>query len=952
MRLYLLFYCLSTFIAFSQSTHMDELYAHPTDVSDWQPSPAINYVTTKSNCTLNKTVFGWHPYWMNGAEQNYQWDLLSDLCFFGYEVDPATGNATSTHGFATNDAVDSALANNTDVHLCVILFSNHATFFSNASAQTTLINNLISLIQARGAHGINIDFEGVPSSQSANLTAFMINLSTALHAANPNYQLSMCLYAVDWSNLFDEPALSNVVDFFTIMGYDYYYSGSAQAGPADPLYGFTNSYDYSLSRSVSYYINAGIPASKLVLGLPYYGREWETTSNAIPASTTGANVFSRTYDVVRTNTSGNYINPTYNSRSSSKGYIFQNAGTWRQCWISESNELKERYDLVNRRGLKGIGIWALGYDDGYTDLWQAIDEKLTSCNSWNCSDTLYDEGGPEVNYYNNELVQYTINPPGAVAIDVNFLEFATEANYDTLWLYDGNTTTSPLIGAFHGTNSPGAFTTTSGALTLRFKSDGGTRASGWKMSYQCIQDNTPPSIQVNIPNTWQTQNTVASIQANDASGVWKTYWNAHALVNNAWQGNENTGHAYESMNVPTNWNPITGNWSYTGGSVVQTDEANGNTNFALPMPLTSSDDYLFEWKGAISGTGTNRRAGMHFMCSDLNLPNRGNSYFVWFRVDSDVIQLYEVTNDVFSVVASFPFTIDPGQPYHCQTTYNLSSGKIRLYVDGVYVGEWTDTTPLALSTGISMRSGNAQFLVDHVSVYTGTFPNNQLLVGPNGHFFTCNPSVPEKSGRILVHSIDVYNNWSADSSYYNVDFTPPVLQIPTEEVIDKDTLLNTNLLQLSNLIAVDTNSGISQLLASVEDLLNGTEVLSPFVVTTTNEQQNLSGLVNLMDYRIRLVATNGANLSDTTVSDGFKYISDLSVTESNHDELNVYPNPFKEEFVIIGQQGSYFVLKDLNSKTVVSGNISESFYVVKCKELSSGIYYLQIGNEVKKISKI
>jgi len=951
MRSYLLVFCLFSFFAHSQSTHIDELNAHPTETSDWQPSPLVNYVTTKNNCTLNKTVFGWHPYWMNGAEQNYQWDLLSDLCFFGYEVDPATGNATSTHGFSTNDAVDSALANNIDVHLCVILFSNHATFFGNVSAQTTLINNLISMIQARGAHGINIDFEGVPSSQSANLTAFMTNLSTALHAANPNYQLSMCLYAVDWSNLFDEPALNNVVDFFTIMGYDYYYSGSAQAGPTDPLYGFSSTYDYSLSRSVSYYMSSGIPASKLVLGLPYYGREWETTSNAIPASTTGANVFSRTYDVVRTNTSGNYVNPIYNSRSASKAYIFQNAGTWRQCWISEANELKLRYDLVNRRGLKGIGIWALGYDDGYTELWQAIDEKLTTCNSWNCSDTLYDEGGPEVNYYNNELVEYTINPPGAVAIDVNFLEFSTEQNYDTLWLYDGTSSSAPLIGTYHGNTGPGSFTTSSGALTLRFKSDGSTRSSGWKMSYACIQDSTPPTIQVSLPSSWQTVNTVLSTQATDLSGVLATYWNAHTLDNSSWRGNPNTGQAYETMTGTTTWSAVTGTWTYTNGIVVQTDETNGNTNFALAMPLTSSDDYLFEWRGSITGAGTNRRAGMHFMCSDLNLPNRGNSYFVWFRVDTDVIQFYEVTNDVFSVVASFPYTINPGQTYHCQTTYSLTSGTIRLFIDGEYLGEWTDATPLQSSNGISLRSGNAQFNVDYVGVSIGILGNDQLLVGPNGHFFQCNPSVNQQAGQILVQSLDIYDNWGIDSTIYDVDFTPPILQIPTDGLFDSDTLLNTSLLDLANMIAVDTNSGIAQFVASVEQVPTGTPVLAPFAVTMSNEQQLLNGLVNQANYRIKLSATNGASLSNSSYSDGFVYINDLGLQDLGNVPINIHPNPFFESFNIIGQEGKAYVLTDINNKVVQSGMITTKQFTLNGRELAAGLYLLHIGEDRVRVLK-
>jgi hypothetical protein len=471
------------------------------------------------------------------------------------------------------------------------------------------------------------------------------------------------------------------------------------------------------------------------------------------------------------------------------------------------------------------------------------------------------------------------------------------------------------------------------------------------MSYACIQDSTPPTIQVSLPSSWQTVNTVLSAQSTDQSGVLATYWNAHSLDNSSWQGNPNTGQAYETMTGTTTWSAVTGTWTYSNGNVVQTDEASGNTNFALAIPLTSSDDYLFEWRGSITGAGTNRRAGIHFMCSDLNLPNRGNSYFVWFRVDTDIIQLYEVTNDVFSVVASFPYAINPGQTYHCQTTYNLTSGTIRLYIDGEYLGEWIDATPLQSSNGISLRSGNAQFNVDYVGVSIGVLGNDQLLVGPNGHFFQCNPSVSEQAGRVLVQSLDIYDNWGIDSTIYNVDFTPPILQVPTDGLMDSDTLLNTSLLDLANLIAIDTNSGISQLLASVEEISNGIEILAPFAVTMSNEQQLLNGLVNQADYRIKLSATNGASLTDTSYSDGFVYINDLSLQDFGHAAINILPNPFSESFEIIGQEGKAYILMDLNNKVVQSGIITSMEFTLNGRELSAGLYLLHIGEDRVKVLK-
>src|SRR5262249_34864351 len=148
---------------------------------------------------------------------------------FSYDVDANTGNATSTHSWATVNAVDTALARGLNVHLCVTLFSSHATFFANATARNTLIQNLITTVTNRGAHGINIDFEGVPASQATNYNNFMVALSDSVHAHDPNMKVSMCLYSVDWSNIINEVLLRDHVDFFTVMGYDYYYSGSSTA---------------------------------------------------------------------------------------------------------------------------------------------------------------------------------------------------------------------------------------------------------------------------------------------------------------------------------------------------------------------------------------------------------------------------------------------------------------------------------------------------------------------------------------------------------------------------------------------------------------------------------------------------------------------------------------------------------------------------------------------------
>lgn len=485
----------------------------------------------KGGCALNKIVYGWHPYWNSNTHQNYQWDLLSHFSFFSYEVNSADGNAISTHGWSTSAAVDAALANNVKVTLCVTLFSGHATFFGNATAQQTLITNLINLVQSRGAHGVNIDFEGLPSSQTTNFANFMVNLSNQMHTAIPGSEVSTVLYAVDWSNVFDFSIMEPEVDHYIIMGYDYYYSGSSTAGPTDPLYQFGTTYNYTLSRSITYYLDKGVPAEKLVLGLPYYGWDYPTTVSTIPSSTTGSGS-SRTYATIRTNTSGNYslANQSWQSDAVIDAYVY-NSGGFRQCFNSMDSAFKKRLEHVLHTGIAGIGIWALGYDNGYSERWDGIQEYLTDCYTDPCSGIIHDFGGPLKNYYDKEDYTWTIQPDNAYSLDIEFTSFNLEENWDFLYVYDGPTTASPQISGspFTGTNGPGSFTTSTGAVTFRFTSDVSTTAPGFNATYTC-NSTPPPLAQFSLPESVQLCQRDSILLESTSQNAENHFWNVNEGV--------------------------------------------------------------------------------------------------------------------------------------------------------------------------------------------------------------------------------------------------------------------------------------------------------------------------------------------------------------------------------------------------------------------------------------
>ncbi len=896
-----LFVFLNT-ISFSQhiSTHQEELeFRHQLGISadDYENTnhPQEKTVSIRGACNLNKVVYGWHPYWSNGLQSNYDWNLLSHMSYFSYEVDAATGNAISTHSFATTQSVTDALANNVKVTLCVTLFSSHATFLGNSTSRQTLITNLINLIQARGAHGVNIDFEGIPSSQKTAFANFMIDLSNQMHTAIPGSDVSTVLYAVDWNDVFDIAAMNTAVDHFIIMGYDYYWTGSSNAGPNDPLFHFGSTYNYTLSKSITYYLEQGMTPSKLILGLPFYGREWPVSSTTIPAPTTG-NGTARTYAVVRNNTSGYYSNANRNhdDESVSTYYTFNNGGD-RQCFISMEYDLAKRMDLINQRGIGGMGIWALGYDDGYNEFWNEIENHFTDCSVSNCSDTLYDIGGGIYkNYYDDEDYTFTIAPPNATSITVNFSSFNIENNYDFLYIYDGSSIASPQIAGspFTGTNSPGTFTSSSGALTFRFTSDGATVSSGWNATYSCTIDNNVPITSISTNNNWQTQNFNITFADSDVgSGVNETFYQVLDRTGTEWRANNSFGFFNDNFDntLSSEWTQQTGSWVLNSQRLNFTDDTQGNSNIYVPVTQNNSQTYLYHWQASMDGTAGNRRSGMHFFVDDPTLPNRGNSYFVYFRVDTDKCQIYKVVNDVFSLETDDVVTINPNQFYDFKVTYNPITGEIKAYVNDVLASQWTDATPIQTGDYISLRSGNTNVLFDDIKVYKSRGTNTILPVtigSTSDEVRFQNNGQANNACRIKSLINDVAGNWSVPATLNtNIDWTIPSLVNVNDGIAgETDTIYDETQISGNWNASTDAHSGIQYYEYCV-----GTTAGNNDIINWTNNGTNLNftetglNLTFNQMYFVSVRTTNNAGLvSSLTTSDGQYLILPTQPASANY----------------------------------------------------------------------
>ena len=94
-----------------------------------------------------------------------------------------------------------------------------------------------------------------------------------------------------------------------------------------------------------------------------------------------------------------------------------------------------------------------------------------------------DDGSSFNNYLNNRNCQWLISPIGTGEVVLNFTEFNTESVNDVVKIYDGSSTSSPLIATLSGNSNPGMIIANSGQMLITFNTNSTITKSGWKATW-------------------------------------------------------------------------------------------------------------------------------------------------------------------------------------------------------------------------------------------------------------------------------------------------------------------------------------------------------------------------------------------------------------------------------------------------------------------------------------
>ncbi len=339
---------------------------YPTSPDTSVKTEQIPRLQKRTAPSLSHEVFGYLPYWKYSSYYTLDFDLLTTIAYFSTELG-TDGSIINDYDWPASGLISVAHQHGVRVVLCATLFGSNdlTTFLSSSSARTNCIINLLNRVKSANADGINIDFEAMPSSQRSNLVSFMEELADSFRMNIDDAHISMATPAVDWSNAWNYRELAEICDALFIMGYDYHWSGSDVSGPVSPLSDGTYNIQYTIDDYLSKTNNN---REKIILGLPYYGYEWQTVSSN-PGANTTATGEAKTYTTAEQN-AANYGKLRY-ADSRIPWYCYQTS-SWYQCWYDDSLSLALKYNYAKSVNLCGIGIWALTYDGSRSELWDAI----------------------------------------------------------------------------------------------------------------------------------------------------------------------------------------------------------------------------------------------------------------------------------------------------------------------------------------------------------------------------------------------------------------------------------------------------------------------------------------------------------------------------------------------------------------------------------------------------
>jgi spore germination protein YaaH len=329
-----------------------------------------------------KEVIGFLPYWLIGKAKVDYSPFITNLSYFALTADTdgtimkLTSPIEAEPGwYALNSGkidpfLSAAKKNNVDLSLTVFngdrdmideIVSDPVTHAAN------LAEDVIPVMKEHGFKELNLDIESTKDASDEareNFTTFMKELKNKLKGEGVTMTVDITGMDLLKKNLIDPKSAGEIADHVLVMTYDFHYPGSFVTGAVAPLGGAGVTAEYDVTSAIEK-AKAVIPSQKILLGVPLYGYEWETISNAphagvIPGTgITASN--SRIEELIATCST---CSASFDETSMESYIIYKDTemGTFHQLFYPGKDSTLAKSEFASQQNLGGIGLWALGYE--------------------------------------------------------------------------------------------------------------------------------------------------------------------------------------------------------------------------------------------------------------------------------------------------------------------------------------------------------------------------------------------------------------------------------------------------------------------------------------------------------------------------------------------------------------------------------------------------------------
>lgn len=233
--------------------------------------------------------------------------------------------------------------------------------FVTSCIDTFIKGNLAHGIKApRLFDGIDLDWEFPHEPDAANFLALLTEFRRQLNAVRPGLRLTIAVgHTPRMSAGIDVPAVAALVDQVGLMTYDFIGPWSKRTGLLAPLSAPEDFHGGTVERSIASWNQAGVPISKLLMGVPFYAYGWKQ----VPEE---ANGLFQEGQGIRGDRPYRYIqsiidnSTVYRDQVSQAPWLFDGDSFWT---YDDPVSVAFKASYARDLGLGGLMIWELGDDD-------------------------------------------------------------------------------------------------------------------------------------------------------------------------------------------------------------------------------------------------------------------------------------------------------------------------------------------------------------------------------------------------------------------------------------------------------------------------------------------------------------------------------------------------------------------------------------------------------------